>query len=303
VKYQVLHLNGSKVTEFYNVKRSEYGNVDAKSIFKENNLISKIFRRVFNKILPVICVQQFGDWKREIENYSLIIISASIYNKTICNYIRKKTKARIIIWYWNPVDKFTDPRKTNVTNCEFWSFDKNDCKKYNLNYISTYYFSNIHINNTIVENDVYFVGADKGRLQDLLQLERLLNSNGVTTRFHITSSKIKSNLKNYTYSKYITYDEVLECIFKSRVILDYVQEGQSGMTQRPMESIFLRKKLITNDKNISQYDFYNEKNIFILGVDDISNIKKFIQEPYEDISEEILMQYDFGRWINILLKH
>lgn len=294
---KILFLNGNKKSEFYNNERNKYEGVLAESIFKNNKTSSKIIRRLIHKLKLPGLPSLFGSWKYDIEKYDLFIISTSIYSPQIAKYIRKKTDKKIIHWYWNPIVDDISPDKLKENNCEIWSFDKNDSQKYNLNYTPTYYFERIKLPNISIENDVYFVGADKGRIEQLIEIENLLKSKNIKTNFHIIKSK-DSNTENYNFRKKVSYNSVLKEIARSKVILDYVQDGQSGLTQRPMESIFFEKKLITNDKNIYKCDFYNKNNIFILGKDDISKIYDFINTPYTKIDNCILKKYDFKNWIH-----
>ena len=87
-------------------------------------------------------------------------------------------------------------------------------------------------------------------------------------------------------------------IAESKCILDYNQEGQVGLSLRPMEALFLERKLITNNTDIKNYDFYNHDNIFILGEDNINEIKEFINKPYKKIDQDIIDYYDFDQWLN-----
>ena len=65
-----------------------------------------------------------------------------------------------------------------------------------------------------------------------------------------------------------------------------------------MEALFLERKLITNKTDIKNYDFYNHDNIFILGEDNINEIKEFINKPYKKIDQDIIDYYDFDQWLN-----
>ena len=65
-----------------------------------------------------------------------------------------------------------------------------------------------------------------------------------------------------------------------------------------MEALFLERKLITNNTDIKNYDFYNHDNIFILGEDNINEIKEFINKPYKKIDQDIIDYYDFDQWLN-----
>ena len=62
--------------------------------------------------------------------------------------------------------------------------------------------------------------------------------------------------------------------------------------------MFLERKLITNNTDIKNYDFYNHDNIFILGEDNINEIKEFINKPYKKIDQDIIDYYDFDQWLN-----
>jgi hypothetical protein len=97
-------------------------------------------------------------------------------------------------------------------------------------------------------------------------------------------------------SDFVEYDDYIALINASKSILDITQEGQNGLTARAMESIFLKKKLITNNITIQNYDFYDKKNIFIIGIDDIDTIFDFINTPYHDIPKEIVDYYDYKNW-------
>lgn len=293
---KILFLNGNSKNEFYNNERNKYKGVEATSIFKTNNIYSKVTRRLLLKFnLPGIELL-FDDWKNNIHEYNTIIISTCMYSKLIYKYIRKRTNAKIIHWYWNPIIDSINPEEIKSNDCEVWSFDEKDCKDFDLNYIPTYYFNTIELPKQKIIHDIYFIGADKGRLNKLKQLEEEFIQRGLKTKFHITKSK-NSDDNTYKFKSPISYYEALKDISSSKAILDYVQEGQSGLTQRPMESIFYNKKLITNDRNIVKYDFYNKNNIFIIGMDDIDNINCFLNSPYEPISEEIIKKYDFGTWL------
>lgn len=76
-----------------------------------------------------------------------------------------------------------------------------------------------------------------------------------------------------------------------------VKMGQEGYTLRTIESLFLSKKLITNNKNIIKEDFYNPNNIFILD-NNYNNIKKFLERPYKSISNEIKEKYLTRSWVS-----
>ena len=65
-----------------------------------------------------------------------------------------------------------------------------------------------------------------------------------------------------------------------------------------MESLFYEKKLITDNIKVKDLSFYHPNNIFILGVDELSNLDTFIKKPYHKVSSNIINYYSFKEWLN-----
>ena len=61
------------------------------------------------------------------------------------------------------------------------------------------------------------------------------------------------------------------------------------------------KKLITNNIYAAEYDMYSRSNVFILGVDDNSRIKEFIDTPLEPYPKELVEKYSPQNWLETLL--
>jgi hypothetical protein len=287
VARKVLFLSRKSQKEFYTNERNKYDGVTATAFFKETGF----GRAILRKLSPSL------DWKNHVTYYDLFIIAASKYGLEIAKYIRARSDQKIIHWYWNPVDTDVNPDRIKGYDCEFYSFDQADCMRYGMKYIYPYYFATIQLPPNKLTYDIYFVGADKGRLKQLLQLKKDFESQGLHVEYHITQKLKSPNTLNYAYREEIPYRRVLEEISKCRAILDYVQAGQTGLTQRPLEALFHKKKLITNDININRHDFYNQNNIFILGKDNIGNLKEFLDAPYVEVDRKIIEKYDFGSWI------
>ena len=275
--------------------------VDTRQIFRNVNRLLRAIRRLYLSVtlLPIRCWLN-PTLNAAIQQYKVIIIHASILTPPVVRYINKiSPDKRVIVWYWNPICKSVDLEKFQQFNCEIWVFDENDADKLSLNHNTQYYFSGIDINSASLRQsqcDVFFVGADKGRLKYLEDIRKNLTNMGVSVDFHITSSS-KIDIKNSVYKPRISYAEVLDRISGCKVILDVVSQNQSGLTLRPLESIFYKKKLITNDKSIVNRDFYNKNNIHVFGVDDFTKLSEFIFSPYVELPRNILKRYDFDSWL------
>ncbi|HIF9178742.1 TPA: hypothetical protein ACX6QN_003591 [Photobacterium damselae] len=283
--------------EFHAEQASKRG-VTVREVFKVSSRFVKMLRRIYLKVNCLSVLPWLNPaWARNLNEFNTVIIHASKLTPPVVKYISNTyPKIRIIIWYWNPVSKSVPIERFSKYGCEIWTFDKDDSIKFNIKYNLQYYFNNVKPIISHTNNDVFFVGGDKGRLDYLLKIKSQLESLGIKSIFNITNtSKIK--IRKGIYQNRISYDEVMCEINNSKAIIDVVSKNQSGLTLRPLEAMFFRKKLITNDFDIVNRDFYSKENVFILGKDNINNLPYFLQRPYKEIPDSILLKYDFDLWL------
>lgn len=282
MKQTYLYLKMDKHAVFYKYMKNR--NIKNYYIFGNKNIIFRALRK-FNMLNNSML---FGFWRFKIRNYKYIILGENGYSKKISEYIKKKNPdCKIIMYYWNVINEEYKKILDDNNIDEFWTFDKQDAEKYGLKYNPQFYTSCIKLNEKDIKQDVVFLGRAKNRKNDLLKLQKQLETRGISTKFAIIETE-KDIMK---------YDKYLDLISKSKCIIDYNDEGQTGLTLRPMEALFLKKKLITNNKDIINYDFYNPNNIFVLGKDDIEEIQEFVEKAYEEIDEKIINYYDFEQWL------
>lgn len=214
----------------------------------------------------------YGKWKVNLQNYDTVIIHADIRSRTVPKWIRKQfPQIRIVYWYWNPVNKKSDPKLTKIKDLELWSFDEADCKKYQMKKnIQYYYKTDVALKEPWIY-DIYFAGHDKGRKVFIEKLVKDFEHCG-----------LKSCIQIVEEGKWIPYSVIQSNISRSRAVLDVSQSGQSGYTLRVLEALFFEKKLITTNKSIMSEEFYRKENVYIVGMD--SDIKEFMEIPMIDVS-------------------
>ena len=228
-------------------------------------------------------------WQNVINQYETIILADAGNTYNVAKYIHTRwPDKRIIIWYRNSVKAAQiKPEKINRDICELWSFDKTDCKKYNMSYNPQFYMRNRKYQEKEKDFDAFFVGQDKGRMEILNEMKRALDNEGLKNQFCIVGVN----------SKRLSYNEVLDYISRSKVIIDCKCDWQEGITLRPLEAMFYQKKLITNCLDIASAPYYRNTNIFLRGKDDIRKLPEFIKTDYEKIPAEVINEYDITGWI------
>ena len=285
-------------------KKIQENGVCVMPLFKKIPYLLKPFRILHFKYNFPFKSVWYNDWKNKLIDFDIIILSASEFTPPIAKYIYDRkisNDIRLIYWYWDPVRLKYAPNLIS-DQWEKWSFDKEDCRNFDLKYNSTYFFNSIKLSRQKIIYDVFYIGQDKGRLNKLLSLKNKLENFSLKTCFHIVSDKKLFSDKKI-FNRRISYSEVLNYISKSKSILEFVQQNQSGLTLRSMEALFFNKKLITNNSSVKNYDLYCKENIFIIGEDDINNIQQFIDTPYKTLDKSIIEQYDFKNWLERIVNN
>ena len=229
-----------------------------------------------------------NEWCKVIIDYDTIILADAGNTFNVVRYIHKNwPDKRLIVWYRNSVKATVSPGEIDRSICELWSFDKDDCEKYKMQYNPQFYMRNRKYQENSIEYDAFFVGQDKGRLKILSEMQETLELQGLKCKFCIVGTNCKR----------LAYDEILDYISKSRMIVDCQCDWQKGITLRPLEALFYQKKLITNNRSIRNSDYYNPFNIFIWGEDNKEKINNMLSTPYKSVEENIIHNYDLFSWI------
>lgn len=216
----------------------------------------------------------------------------------------------VSVFVWNSVQDFGQSKwasrqygkSLSGLGCRACTFDPNDAACYNLELVNQVYREVQSIKGDAVEfdNDVFFVGHDKGRLPVLREWHRVLTGAGMSVFFRVVRDKRRtyrpSEDVSFLSSNGLSYPETLQWIRRSRCLLDFAQENQSGLTVRALEAFFFNKKLITNNQTIVGSDLYHPSRVFVIGRDDPARIAQFIYGEALPVAAEVLRKHDFRHW-------
>lgn len=245
------------------------------------------------KVFPNAGKLLLNDWQKDIDKTDIFIMFDSHYMREVAKYIKRiNPNSKIYFYFWNLIDEHNKHFLNENIIDEFWTFDKEDARRYNINYNSQFYSKSISIENKPNVVDTFFLGREKDRKEIVSTINYKLQSKNINSKIYLVPNQ----------STLFSYDTYLNKISESKSILDIVNHNQSGLTLRVMESLFLKKKLITNNLFINEYNFYNSQNIFILGKDKEEDLLDFINSNYIDIDDSILSDYDYHNWVKRFTK-
>lgn len=277
--------------------------VEEEKFLSSTNFCKNYIQRFSKKInLWPIYLLFIIEWKKKLKECDSCIIFDQAFSVALVKAIKfLNPNIKIYIYLWNPTFKDTSITKklNKVKNLiSIYSFDKNDCKKYGFKFSPMIYNLDIKYKKEEIIYDVIFVGYLKNRVQLLTELYNKLQEFSASTYFYVLDNiKTKDKVPFELHDTYLEYDEYRKKMICSKAVLDIVQDGQIGLTIRTMETICYGKKLITNNLDIINYDFYNKNNIFVIGIDDINTLEQFIKLPFVPIPSEVLKKYNFVDWI------
>lgn len=250
--------------------------------------------------------------KRGIQD-QILVINPEIIEKEFHQKIKSYTK-KYIAYLYDSVDRYPVEHLLDGVFDEIFSFDKNDIKKYSFSEANNYnYINELTKEKSETETvDVIYIGSFDSRMDMIEKIGEKLQSKDIKFNFFIVGKKATLyTFKNFFSRKYrhlifkrkrIEQEKTLELYQNSKVILDIVRENQSGLSFRIFEALGLQKKIITNNATITDFDFYNPKNILVIDSDASSIDKKFIESPYQILTSAIYAKYTIENWVGTIFK-
>lgn len=110
----------------------------------------------------------------------------------------------------------------------------------------------------------------------------------------------KARVSEFSFEK-MDYKTNIQIEHLSKVILDIQHPEQTGLTIRTIEMLGLKKKIITTNKDIVNYDFYRKENIMVIDRKNPVIDLDFFNSDYSELSNEIYSKYEINQWIKDVL--
>lgn len=289
----IIKSNKDSFENFYNIEMTKCGVTVWDVADVESKHSNYLYRqiRVGKKVIK--------KWKRTIKSYKSIIVFDS-YFLIPWLYMIKRKDSSLILWKWNPANDFLAKRISNICKlCDVWTFNHKDAEKYGWKVNTQFYFRPCIVKSNDEAMVAFFVGKDKARYRQLIELSEKLEKYAIKCNFKIIPEKggiYKDG--SILLEEQMEYREVIDNITKTQFIVDYVQNNQDGLTVRALEALFYNKKIITNNLNIINEPLYNSQNIYIVGKDKWEQLEEFIQNRVFINDEKVKSFYTFEAWLD-----
>ncbi|MDU7028125.1 hypothetical protein [Robinsoniella peoriensis] len=228
------------------------------------------------------------------QEYYLILVN-DVIRKLSNSYLKKINEMNkvhtfvLLLDSYDKIQPFFRRCINKVKSEKVYSFQKSDCVRYGFKYINTLY-SKVELvkkeNN--FQTDIYFVGAEKGRMEEISKIFNFFFEKGFKCKFDVivSNSSLMAYREKYPginfQTKRIGYKYILKDIQSSKCILELCQEGQDGLTMRFYEAIFYNKCLFTNNNSALCHELYNKDYMKVFhSIEDIDVGKEFFDQKVD----------------------
>ena len=230
-----------------------------------------------------------------------LIVRPDLFFDSQLETIRKSSK-RMIAYYHDSVNNI--PRKKDVIKYfdAVWAYEKADAEKYNLNFIPNFIYFQPQTD-AVVPKGAFTVASYDYRFAVLEKVAAQLKAANFPYRFFVMSDKPRESDLVTFISRRMQNPEVIAEIKNASIIVDIHKYGvQDGLTFRTFEALGFARKLITTNRDVRNYEFFDEQNIFV--IDDVENFAiptEFLESPYRPVPENIVEKFTVAAWLDQIL--
>ena len=211
--------------------------------------------------------------------------------------------SRLIAYFWDSFSRIPKGKGTIKFFDKFFSFEPKDVKDHQLLFLPNFYSPDLATNkNEKPHFDLSYVASHDNRLKTLEEILVSLRSLDLKTNINIIATKSiaskNENEKNITwFTDVLPRKETIRIMNDSNVLLDIAQPKQEGLSFRFFEAMKLEKKMITTNKAIITYDFYDPNNIYVWKNEGNIPSRDFFIKPFTPIPPFIAKNYSLENWI------
>ncbi|MDQ0649988.1 hypothetical protein [Pseudomonas cedrina] len=249
-------------------------------------------------------------------NYVFVVNGQTLSETTLNRWQKLFCGAVFVLYMW---DSFGN-RRWVLDNLKYFhhvfTFDRNDAAKYGLNFRPLFFSRGFEV--TAPEQitfDISFIGtAHTDRYQVLTKVDKalgpaikkywylFLQAKWVYLTYKLTNKGFKeASVSDFKFDP-LDKRTVQQIFFASKMILDIEHPQQTGLTMRSLETLGAKKKLITTNTAVREYDFFSDTNICVIDRRAPSIPADFLTSEYVDVPTEVYQRYRLEGWLDEILE-
>ena len=289
----------------------------------KNDFFTKVFIRLNQKRLIKRKIEQYyKNIELQIKNkkfdYIFLLNVETVPLDFIEKIISSNSGIKIFTYFWDSINNRKYSLEYFKYSHKFFSFDSQDkLLNENITFLPLFYnndYKNLKNSDKDYKYDMCFIGTlHSDRYEVVKRILSLIEGKQSYVYFYSTSKMLflfqKLFDKNFRNIKEedisfspLSKENTIDIINKSKVVIDIEHIKQKGLTMRTLEMLGANKKMITTNKEIINYDFYNTDNIQIIDRNNINLDKSFFEIDFKSINSDIYDKYSITKWVETIFK-
>lgn len=272
------------------------------------NALVKIVIRLFKKKVPQI----FNNYIKKVikknagkdYDYILICRGEAFTPYSIATLRKAYPKAKVILYLWDVMHNCK--MKDVLDACDkCMSFDPVDASQNNIGFRPTFFvddYLEVKETNEFTYDMEFICTLYHPRHKMVKELREKFESQGIRffTYLYVPGliRYIQEFIFHFPFYRFkdisltpISISGTVDILNNTKCILDINPPYQTSLSTRAHEAIAARRKYITTNKHIVDYEYYNPNNVLVVDISNPIIPKEFLETPFEPVDEQILYKY------------
>ena len=267
----------------------------------------KFYKRHQSKL-----IKQFLKKNKKIYD-KIIIIRPDYLDSKVIKQLAEASK-EMVGYFWDSIS-YQDAMYVSQSSFLFknlFSYDQLEVERYqflNLKFITNFYYPIEETLEKTIPKKLYYLGNITTERRDII-LEKIISKifHKDEYSWNIMFNNFPKRDYNFLTNEYIKYIQefkdyhynLLE-LMSAHTVFDINPSYNSGLSFRFFEAMYYQTKIITTNKNVKEYDFYNSNNILIYNDDTTQEqINAFLKLPFVKMNDSVIEKYRVDNWIKKL---
>jgi hypothetical protein len=274
------------------------------------NAFTKIFTKTVRILLDHYYYSRLADIPCDFD--FVLVINGQTVSRNILNKLKiKNDKAKFVLYMWDSLkNRSSILDNLDLFNSRF-SFERDTGALFKFRPL--FFEPKVSVNS---HEEVYlmsFIGtAHSDRFAVINKINASLNFKACFWYLFLQAKWVfywyKISRRDFANAKIsdfyflpISSSDAHDVFTKSKIIVDVEHPLQKGLTSRTLEVLGAGKKLVTTNKDIINYDFFEYGNICIIDRLNPRIPKDFIEKKFKPYSSKILHFYSVDGWLSEVL--
>lgn len=283
--------------------------------------VQSAWGKAFFKVVPEMVLNASKDYYQNIldthksENIDYIFIVERLPIWFLKQIKEDHPTSKMVLYMDDSIRNLKGIEKRFPLFDKIYSFDKQDANEHdNIEFRPLFYCVKEERKEKKYKYDLCFIGtshSDRYKIVKKIKKQMdpnlffaylYLQSDFMFTFYKLTNKDFKNATRDEFSFEKMKYEQNIQIEDASKVILDIQHPNQTGLTMRTIEMIGLKKKIMTTNSDIQNYDFYRPENIMIIDRNNPVIDPSFFDKPYKELEEEIYEKYSIEYWVHDVLK-